>query len=165
MQAVCYLRPTPTLSLEDQQRAFLAECERERLEVGPIFTETTPGPGAPEFRRMLRTLLGSPAGGQRGFVAIFVAALEVLGKTAREQARRYLQLEALQLPLRIAGGVDPDAALLSAWSARSNLERRREQVRAGMRDRALRGEVLGRAPYGYRVVARHLRVEPPEAAV
>ena len=34
-----------------------------------------------------------------------------------------------------------------------------------VRDVALRGEVLGRPPYGYRVLARRLRVEPAEADV
>jgi DNA invertase Pin-like site-specific DNA recombinase len=165
MQAVCYLRPTPSLSLEAQTRAFLAECERERFEVGPTYTETSAEAGAPEFRRMLRELLGTAGAGQRGFAVVVIAALDVLGSTAREQARRYLQLEALRLPLRIAGGLDADAALLSAWSERSSAERRREQVRSGMRDRALRGEVLGRAPYGYRVVNRHLRVHDAEAEV
>jgi site-specific DNA recombinase len=104
-------------------------------------------------------------GERRGFGTVVVAAFAVFGATARDQARRYLQLVALSIPLRIADGTDPDAALLAAWAKRDVRERRREQVREGMRDRALRGEVLGRAPYGYRVVERHLRVEPDEAKV
>src|SRR5262249_4136515 len=161
MQAVCYLRALPAASLEDQQRAFLNYCERSALEVGPIYTEHAAGASAPEFRRMLRELGGE----RRGFATVVVATLGVLGPTVRDQARRYLQLEALALPLRIADGAEPDAALLAAWEQRDARERRRDQVREGMRDRALRGEVLGRAPYGYRVVDRHLRVEPEEAKV
>lgn len=167
MQAVSYLRALPDCSLEAQQRAFLAECAAAGLQVGPTFTETDPtpsvpgAPAAPEFRHMLRTLLAD----QRGFAVVMVADLRVLGESVREQARRYLQLEALGLPLRLTGGGDVDAAVVEAWTARGGSERRREQVLAGMRQRALRGEVLGRAPYGYRVVDRHLRVQPEEAAV
>jgi site-specific DNA recombinase len=167
MQAVSYLRALPDCSFEVQQRAFLAECAVAGLEVGPTFTETAPAsvgpspPRAPEFRHMLRTLLAD----QRGFAVVVVADLRVLGDSAHEQARRYLQLEALGLPLRLAGGGDVDAAVIAAWAARGGTERRREQVLAGMRERALHGEVLGRAPYGYRVVDRHLRVQPDEAAV
>jgi DNA invertase Pin-like site-specific DNA recombinase len=148
------------MSLEEQQRAFLDYCERSGLEVGPTYSETTPASSA-EFRRMLRELGGE----RRGFTTVLVATLAVLGPTVRDQARRYLQIEALGLSLRIADGTEPDVALLNAWATRDARERRRDQVREGMRDRALRGEVLGRAPYGYRVVERHLRIEPNEAKV
>ncbi|MEI6666029.1 MAG: recombinase family protein [Chloroflexota bacterium] len=161
MQAVCYLRAITDPSLEVQQRAYLDECTSAGLEVGPTYTETASGSSAPEFRRMLRILLE----GQREFVVVVVGAIEALGDTAREQAKRYLQLAALGIPLRVAGARDPDTAMLAAWERRTNAERRREQVRAGMRDVALRGEVLGRPPYGYRVVARRLRVDADEAVV
>ncbi len=161
MQAVCYARALPVASLEEQRRVFVDYCERAGLAAGPAFTETTAGASAPEFRRMLRELGGE----RRGPEVVVVATLAVLGPAVQNQARRYLQLEALALPLRIADGSDPDAALLSAWATRDVRERRREQVRAGMRDRALRGEVLGRAPYGYRVTDRHLRIQTEEGRV
>jgi len=126
-----------------------------------VITETSAEASMPAFRRMLREL--RDAG--RGSAIVVVASFAVLGPTARDQARRYLQLEGLSIPLRIADGTQPDAALLGAWAQRDPRERRREQVRQGMRDRALRGEVLGRAPYGYRVADRHLRVDPDEAKV
>ena len=160
MQAVCYVRELPTSSPDDQQHAFLDYCKRSHLDAGPTFTDRAGGVSAPEFRRMLREYGDQP----RGHIVV-VATLAVLGPTVRDQARRYLQLEALALPLHIADGADPDAALLSAWTTRTVRERRREQVREGMRNRALRGEVLGRAPYGYRVAERHLRVQPEEATV
>ena len=118
------------------------------------------GPAAPEFRRMLRAILEA---GERA--EIMIGAIEALGDTARLQAKRVLQLVALDVPLHVAGAASVDAALAASWERRSSRERRREQVREGMRDVALRGEVLGRAPYGYRVVARRLRVEPAEADV
>jgi site-specific DNA recombinase len=160
MQAVCYARALPTASVDEQQHAFIEYCGRSALDVGPTFAERSPDSSA-EFRRMLR----EHRGGGPGAVMVVVASFAVLGDTVRGQARRYLQLAAVGLALRIADGADPDIALLDAWAGRDVRERRRDQVREGMRDRALRGEVLGRAPYGYRAVERHLRVEPEEAKV
>lgn len=161
MQAVCYLRVIPTAPLAEQQRAFIDYCDRHALEAGRVFQDDADARSAPEFRRMLRELGRE----RRAFAAIVVTSLEVLGPAVRDQARRYLQLQALSLPLRIADGTDPDAALLSAWLKRDVRERRRDQVRDGMRQRALRGEVLGRAPYGYRIIERHLHIDPTEGDV
>ena len=173
MRAVGYLRGLPELSLAVQHRAYLDSCERDGLEVGPAFTEAEFGAGdagdardagqpasgdAPQLRRLLRQQ-------QHPFTVVVIAELAVLGTGAYEQARRYLQLEALGLPLRLAGGGDPDRALIAAWRGRGDGERRRERVRTAMRRHALRGEALGRPPYGYHVVDHHLEAEPHEAEV
>lgn len=161
MQAVCYLRAIPSMPLAEQQRLFLDCCARHALESTQVYQEEPDAVGAPQFRRMLRELGGE----RRGFMTIVVSSLGVLGGSVREQARRYLQLRALGLPLRIADDSDPESALLASWLNRDTRERRRDQVRDGMRQRALRGEVLGRAPYGYRVVDRHLHIDPVEGEV
>ncbi len=160
MQAVCYARVLSAASLEAQQRAFIEFCAHSGLDAGPTFAESSED-SSTEFRRMLRELRGR----RRGTTAVVVASFGVLGDAVRDQARRYLQVEAAALSLRIADGSEADIAMLHAWAKRDGRERRRDQVREGMRDRALRGEVLGRAPYGYRAVDRHLRVEPEEAKV
>ena len=161
MKAVCYLRDLPEPSLEAQQRAFLNYCARSGLEVGPTFTEVGAEGTAPEFRRMLNALERE----RRGFTSVVIAALPVLGARVREQARRYLQLAASGLALQLADGGDADEALLRAWGRSGPPERRRERVREAMRGRALRGEVLGRPPFGYRSMDRHLRVDAAESAV
>jgi DNA invertase Pin-like site-specific DNA recombinase len=161
MKAIAYLRELPAPTLEQQQRAFLDHCARGGLEVGPTFTETQDGSAAPQFLRMLELMRRE----QRSFTVVVVAALSVFGPRVREQARRYLQLAALGLPLQLAGGRDPDEALMDAWAARGPGERRRERVREAMRTRALRGEVLGRPPYGYRTSNRRLDVNEVEATV
>ena len=166
MKTIGYLRELSEPTLEAQQRAFLDYSARSGLEVGPTFTETADAetaddPGAPEFRHMLRLLRRE----QRGFTVVVVAGLSVFGSPVREQARRYLQLAAAGVPLRLADGSDTDEALLRAWGERGPDQRRRERAREAMRRRALRGEVLGRPPYGYRSVDRRLEVEPQEAAV
>ena len=165
MPAVCYLRALPATSpggptLAAQEQAAHAACAAAGIEVARTVVETAAGPAAPEFRRMLRAILEA---GERA--EIMIGAIEALGDTARLQAKRVLQLVALDVPLHVAGAASVDAALAASWERRSSRERRREQVREGMRDVALRGEVLGRPPYGYRVVARRLRVEPAEADV
>ncbi|MFA7296363.1 MAG: recombinase family protein [Dehalococcoidia bacterium] len=165
MPAVCYLRALPATlpdgpTLAAQEQAARAACAAASIEVARTVVETAAGPAAPEFRRMLRTILEASAP-----LEVVVGAIEALGDTARVQARRALQLVALDIPLHVAGAASVDAALAASWERRSSRELRREQVREGMRDVALRGEVLGRPPYGYRVVARRLRVDPAEADV
>jgi len=161
MQAVCYMRAIPLIPLAEQERLFFDACARHGLNPGQLFQEEADASAAPQFRRMLREL----GAGRPRLTTVVVGSLSVLGATAREQARRYLQLQALSIPLQIADGSDPETALLSSWLTRDARERRRDQVREGMRQRALRGEVLGRAPYGYRVVDRHLRIDPVEGEV
>ena len=174
MRAACYLRATPEATsegarrfatLEAQQRAFLDFCDREGFEVGPTYTELAAGDGAPMFSRLIDVLSGE----QRGFTVVFAAHLDVLGDTVREQASRLFQLEAHGLPLRLAPENeqvgDPLELLLTAWQRRSPDERRRQEVREGVQRRALRGEVLGRTPYGYRTEARRLVPHPEEALV
>lgn len=165
MPAVCYLRALPATlpdgpTLAAQEQAARAACAAMSIEHAHTVVETAAGAAAPEFRRMLRAIL---EGDERAEVV--VGAIEALGDTARVQARRALQLVSLDIPLHVAGAASVDAALAASWEHRTSRERRREQVREGMRDVALRGEVLGRSPYGYRVVARRLRVEPTEADV
>ena len=170
MRAVGYLRGLPGLTLEAQYRAYLGYCERHGLEAGPAFTEAAregrhrAGRGhsdAPQLRRLLRQLREQ----QRAFTVVVAADLRVLGDQVGEQARRYLQLEALGLPLRLADEREAGAALLDAWRDRGSDERRRERVREAMRRRALRGEALGRPPYGYRIEDRRLVPHPDEAPV
>src|SRR5690606_27999407 len=159
MNAVGYLRELPDvepeLSLEAQHRAYLDACTRLGLAVGTTFTDAAPNAAEgddpapdPELRRMLRRLM---LDGQHRFTTVVAASPRVLGDTARGRIRRILQLAALGLPLQFADGTDPDRAVLDEWARRAPGERRRERAIEGMRRRALRGEVLGRSPYGYRI--------------
>lgn len=165
MRALSLLRETAghatEPSLEAQQRACLDYCARTGLEVGPAFTQTAHGaPGA-----ALDALIEASSDGQRAFTVVVVADLSVLGAHVRDQLRAYGRLLACGLPLRLADGGGPETELVAAWSSRGGDERRRQQVRQGMRRRALRGEVQGRPPYGYHVVERHLQPDDTEAHV
>ena len=176
MRAVGYLRGLPERSLEAQYRAYLDYCERHGLEAGAAFTEaelserrSASGRGraasgqrhsvssdAPQLRRLLRQLRGQ----QGAFTVVVVAELAVLGASATEQGRRYLQLEALGLPLRLADGGDPDRALIVAWQDRGG---RRAQARARADgDAAARAARRGAGAAALRLPRR--RAPPPGGA-
>jgi site-specific DNA recombinase len=91
-----------------------------------------------------------------------------LAEDAVAGAARCLQVEHLGAQVQfIDGGVGGDAlsAVLEAW-AESHNEELREKVRAALRRKAVRGEVLGRPPYGYRVGPKNrLEVVDDEAVV
>lgn len=159
--AVAYLRSLPgdpPLDAGVQRLAVVAACRGEGLTLVAAFEEAEEPPH-PAFLAMIADLRTRPAG-----AVVIAATAAVFGDRVRDRARRILQLAALGVPLRLADGRQPGEALAAAWERRGPEERRRERAREGMRRRALRGEVLGRAPYGYVVVARQLEPEPGEAA-
>jgi hypothetical protein len=159
--AVSYLRALPgdpPLDLPVQRLAIAAACRGEHLREVGAFEE--PGPHSnTAFLELVDAVRRQPRG-----VEVIVATAAVFGDRVRDRARRILQLAALRVPVRLADGRAPGDALVSAWDERGSDERRRERAREGMRRRALRGEVLGRAPYGYVVSERQLVPEPREAA-
>jgi site-specific DNA recombinase len=61
---------------------------------------------------------------------------------------------------------DGESALLKAWKSDDGAGRVSARVRQAMRKKAVKGEVLGRPPYGYKVGAlRRLELVPEEAVV
>ncbi len=166
MQALFYLRDPsgatgdsgPTV--EQQQLSCERFCARARIEFASAFRESSEVESN-AFRTLVRDVASE--GDEKPLLV--VAEWSVLGDGARAQARRYLQLRALDLDVRLADGCDPDAELVRAWRQRGSDERRAERSREAMRTRALRGEALGRPPYGYRVAERRLTPEPDEAAI
>ncbi|MFA7250327.1 MAG: recombinase family protein [Dehalococcoidia bacterium] len=159
--AISYLRALPgdpPLDLAVQRLAIAAACRGEHLREVAVFEEADPG-GSRAFLDMVESLrTGAPG------VEVIAATAAVFGDRVRDRARRILQLAALHVPVRLADGRAPGDALVLAWEERGADERRRERAREGMRRRALRGEVLGRAPFGYVVSERQLVPDPGEAA-
>lgn len=164
--AVSYLRALPgdpPLDLAVQRLAIAAACRGEHLREVAAFEESDPRSNR-AFLQMVESLRAQSAEGGAVGVAVIAATSAVFGDRVRDRARRILQLAAMQVPVRLADGRAPADALVAAWEQRGPGERRRERAREGMRRRALRGEVLGRAPYGYAVSDRQLVPEPREAA-
>ncbi len=151
-------------SLADQNRRFLEFCRAHAYEVAATFLDGVGAGGErPGFRQLIEYLRRRPEG-----VVVVVDRLACLGRDPREVARRYFQIAGLGATVVcMAGeGEDPTAALLAHWNTRAERERLSERVRSAMRRKAVKGEVLGRPPYGYRAGLRHrLEVVPEEAAV
>jgi site-specific DNA recombinase len=165
MKAVGYFRELPNgaPSLADQARAFLSFCETHGFEVASTFSD---GAGADGSGRGFRQLVAYLRRPDKGFVVVVTPSLRSLGDDLADAARRYFQLEGLGAAVRfIETDRDGTDTLLEEW-ARKGSGTLGEKVRAAMRKKAVRGEVLGRPPYGYKVGnRRRLELVPEEAVV
>lgn len=166
MRAIGYFRESARHgeTLAQQNKAFLEFCEREGYEVAGSFVEAASSNGhAPGFRQLIAFLRER----DKGFVVVVIPSIEALGGDLRDAARRFFQIEGLGAQIApMAGTVDPAGDLVTAWGARDANSRLGDRVRAAMRKKAVKGEVLGRPPYGYKVGnRRRLELIPEEAVV
>lgn len=170
MKAIGYFREPPPgkkgQSLAAQNRAFLEFCERQGYEVAATFVETGDGEARRDGFRQMVEYLKRP---EKGFVIVVVRSPEALGRDIGEAARRYFQLEGMGAQVTFMSGApsgDATSRLLEAWNSRQGRLLLGERVRAAMRRKAVRGEVLGRPPYGYKVGnRRRLELVAEEAVV
>ena len=168
MRAIGYFREPPPgkkgQSLAAQNKAFLDFCEQQGYEVIGTFVDGGDGASQRDGFRQLVQYLKRP---EKGFLVVVVRSLEGLGQDLREAARRYFQLEGLGVQVAfMSGTTDPTRELLDAWNSRAGPPGLGERVRAAMRRKAVRGEVLGRPPYGYKVGnRRRLELVAEEAVV
>lgn len=150
-------------SIAEQNRMFLEHCHAERLEVAETFIEPkNPAADRPVFRELVEFLRANEPG-----MTVVVSSIDRLGKDVREAARASFQLLGLGARIvTITGPADATASLVEGWRSREGSERLGERVRAAMRRKAVKGEALGRPPYGYKVGLRHrLEPVPDEAAL
>ncbi len=166
MRAVGYFRERPDEGpLAEQSGVFLEFCRNNGYEAAAVFLDASQTPDdVPGFRQMVEFLRNQR---QRGFILVAVPSLASLGKGLTESARRYFQLSSLGVRVvMMDGGVDLGAGLLKKWKAARKNGRLGERVRAAMQKKAVKGEALGRPPYGYRVgPRRRLQVVPEEGSV
>lgn len=168
MKAIGYFRePTSGSkgeSLAAQNKAFLKFCDQHGYDVAITFVETADGDGQRGGFRQLVDYLRRP---DRGFILVVARSLEGIGADLQESMRRYFQLEGLGAQVAfLSGPADPMAELVQSWPEQSGRAKLGERVRAAMRRKAVRGEVLGRPPYGYKVGnRRRLELVPGEAVV
>ncbi|HLF80067.1 MAG TPA: recombinase family protein [Dehalococcoidia bacterium] len=142
-----------------QNRRFLDYCEAQGYEVANTFAEETKT-GASAFSRLVEYLKRP----EKGFIVVVTPAPVTLADDIVVAAARCLQIERLGARLAFidTNGVrsgDALSTIVEGWSA--GKEDVREKVRTALRKKAVRGEVLGRPPYGYRVGPRN-RLEPVE---
>ena len=151
-------------SVGEQNRTFLDFCTRHGYEIAATFLDTRDG-DAPDagFTQMLSFL--RRAG--RGFVVVVVDGTGALGPDLGKAAMRLLMVEETGVQVLSAqNGGELARELVETWADRGEGTPVSERVRSAMRRKAVRGEALGRPPYGYRVGARHrLELVPEEAVV
>lgn len=165
MRAIGYFRETQGDSLAGQSRSFLEFCRGNGYEAAAAFLDVPGKEGdLPGFRQLVEFVRQQ---GQRGFLLVAVPNLTSLGDALTEAARRYFQLASLGVTIvSIESGDDVAALLLERWARQGSNGRLGQRVKAAMRRKAVRGEALGRPPFGYRVgPKRRLVVVPEEGSV
>ncbi|MGD0765870.1 MAG: recombinase family protein [Dehalococcoidia bacterium] len=167
MRAVGYFRETttgePAIPLADQSKAFLEYCRDHGYEVVASFVD---GVSVEERRPGFQQLVEFLKRPEKGFLMVVTTSVESLGRDLREAARSWFEIEGLGAQVVVMdGGQDPADRLLEVW-AKNNQGRLGDKVRSAMRRKAVKGEVLGRPPFGYRVGnRRRLELVPEEAVV
>lgn len=151
-------------AIGDQNQAFLDFCTRQGYEVAGTFVDME-GQGAAEggFRQMLHFLQRT----DRGFTVVVVDGLGTLGADLGQAAMKLLSVENCGVQVLLANnGQEAFRDLVGTWADRGDGTPVSERVRSAMRRKAVKGEVLGRPPYGYRVgPRRRLELVPEEAVV
>jgi site-specific DNA recombinase len=164
VRAAGYFRETSdSQPLAEQSRAFLDFCRQNGYEAAATFLDPAACDDCTGYRQLIEFLKQRP---DRGFTVVVIPSLASLGNDLWEAARRYFQLASLGVKVMcLEDGTDPGTNLLSLWAEKKD-ERLGQKVQAAMRRKAVKGEVLGRPPFGYRVgPRRRLEIVPEEAAV
>ena len=140
-------------------------CDREGYEAAATFTEANHGvEGSASYSQMLQYIRQSG-----DIAAVVVRTLDVLRAAQEEFAIALLELDDLGAKVRLADGhaVDPYGVLTGSWPGPVEQPGdTRERIRNAMRSRAIKGEGLGKPPYGYKIGAnRKLEAIQEEAQV
>ncbi|MGE0057455.1 MAG: recombinase family protein [Dehalococcoidia bacterium] len=166
MRAVGYFREStagPRSSIGQQNRRFLDFCEEQGFDVAATFSED--GKQQTNAFGQLLQYLKEP---EKGFILVVTPTPATFAEDHVVAAARCLQIEHLGGRVQFMDGLkDGDAlqAILANFSA-GHEDGMREKVKTALRKKAVRGEVLGRPPYGYKVGSRNrLEVIDDEAVV
>ena len=166
MQAIGYLSE-PELdeadgraTLAEQNSRFLAFCEVRGYEASAAFIDKD----LAGERRGFAQLLDHVESIEPGFTVAAVQSVAHLGAEPPQAAMALLQLRSRGARVETFDGAPLDEVRLLRWWRARFPEDRGSPVRDGMRRRAVRGQALGRPPYGYAVGADgRLEAVPGEA--
>lgn len=162
MRALGYFRETRERPLSDQSEAFLAFCLANGFETAATFLDSKADNEAAGFHQLMDFARLQETDGY----LLVVPDLMTLGSGPVEAARRYFQMCSLGVPIiSIDNGNEISSELLETWAS-SRVNGVGDRVKAAMRRKAVKGEALGRPPYGYRVgPKRRLVVVPDEGSI
>lgn len=150
--------PGAETALLEQQEAFDAYCRRNRHQTVATFTEDSPDGDGSGFEEMLSHMRSS---GSEYLVVLPDA--QYIGDSMEAVVRRVLELDALRAKVVCSDDDMPDPLqqALRHWRKGGS---RGERIRSAMMAKALRGEGLGKPPYGYAVGPEgRLEVVPEES--
>lgn len=152
MQALGYLSEPrtedgdPGASLARQNSNFLEWCERRGYRPAAAFIDSDLAGERGGFAQLLQRIDDL----EPGFTLVVAQSFRHLGAEPSQAAMALLQLRARGARVEsLDEGTLDEARLLALWNQTGDRDRG-APVREGMRRRAVRGQALGRPPYGYR---------------
>ena len=132
-----------------QQETFSSYCQRHGHQPLVTFVEyNLEGNGFPRYQDMLDYLKQSSS----EFLVV-VEGAEHLGDTLESSVRRVLELDALGAKVVCSDGdlPDPLQQALGHWHGVRGSGTKGERIKEAMKAKAIRGEGLGKPPFGYRI--------------
>ena len=152
------------MSLAQQSQQFLSFCQRNGFEAAATFLDAGVGSSNAGFMQLVGFVRQQA---ETGFIVVIVPTMDGLGDGMTEVARRYFQLSGLGVPvISIDGGDDISELLIPVWAQHRANDSLSDRVKSAMKKIAVKGEALGRPPYGYKVgPKKRLVVVPDEGSV
>jgi site-specific DNA recombinase len=151
MRAIGYFRETRKASLAEQSEAFLGFCSKNGYEAAATFLDAAGDESMSGFHHMVEFIRQQTG---HGFLMVVVPSVAILGASPIEVARRCFQLSSLGVPvLSVDSGEEVSAEIVEVWPQLRANGSLGDRVKTAMRRKAVKGEALGRPPYGYKVGA------------
>ena len=169
MRAIGYIAydpdtpPDSPTSRSSQEEEVVRFCQRESHTLTTVFAEPRVGgvEGGQALYQMLQHLQEQPSE-----FLVMVTNPGNLGTTLEEAVDAILKVDSLgsRVVCTIEGLPDPLQGLYRILSSTGPGAERRQRIREAMQYKALRGEGLGRPPYGYRIGKEGRLEEVPQEA-
>jgi site-specific DNA recombinase len=154
MRALCYFMVDPiaateaTGSLSTQDYTFRQYCELNHHTPVQIFTDQLHDESLPGYRAMIDSIRQSGL-----WYLLILTDIRHLGRDLEQSVSHLLELDELNIKVICVDSEIPDPLLgvVSYWMSSSPTASRRKRIREAMLEKAIRGEGLGKPPYGYRI--------------
>ncbi len=166
MQAIAYFSISNDSYEKDclshLQESFLEFCQRLGHNAVATFSDSADGDNRAQYDEMLKFLRES----SREFLLV-LSHPSSLGSDPESCVRKILELDSLGAKVTCMDDDTPDPLqqIVRYWHISGSGGKRGERIREGMMSRAIRGEGLGKPPFGYRIgKSGKLEVMPDESS-